>query len=241
MKKIATFSVIAVLLSSFAMGADAGALDKMAAVKADWDKLYEGWAQEARAAKTQEERKEIMGSRPSPAGPIKQMAVLLKDGPDDPAILEYVEWTMGMSRGQSPDGVIEIVEKHKNTKGLSSVVPFLMRGKEGSLEKELFDWARSSSPHKEVQAMAAFSKTMDRGISPEDKKAELEFVKENGGDLVYRNRKIAEVAATTLYADENLVIGKEAPEIEGEDIDGVKFKLSDYRGKVVVLDFWGDW
>jgi len=38
-----------------------------------------------------------------------------------------------------------------------------------------------------------------------------------------------------------LSIGKEAPEIEGEDIDGNKFKLSDYRGKVVVLDFWGNW
>ena len=32
-----------------------------------------------------------------------------------------------------------------------------------------------------------------------------------------------------------------AGEIEGTDQDGVAFKLSDYRGKVVVLDFWGDW
>lgn len=36
-------------------------------------------------------------------------------------------------------------------------------------------------------------------------------------------------------------IGQMAPDIDGEDLDGVKFKLSDYRGKVVVLDFWGDW
>jgi LSD1 subclass zinc finger protein len=36
-------------------------------------------------------------------------------------------------------------------------------------------------------------------------------------------------------------IGQLAQEIEGEDIDGVPFKLSDYRGKVVVLDFWGHW
>ena len=27
----------------------------------------------------------------------------------------------------------------------------------------------------------------------------------------------------------------------GEDLDGTPMKLSDYRGKVVVLDFWGDW
>jgi hypothetical protein len=36
-------------------------------------------------------------------------------------------------------------------------------------------------------------------------------------------------------------VGQVAPEIEGEDIDGRRFKLSDYRGKVVVLDFWGNW
>jgi hypothetical protein len=35
--------------------------------------------------------------------------------------------------------------------------------------------------------------------------------------------------------------GQPAPEIVGEDLDGVPFRLSDYRGKVVVLDFWGHW
>ena len=38
-----------------------------------------------------------------------------------------------------------------------------------------------------------------------------------------------------------LEVGDMAPEIIGEDIDGKRFKLSDYRGKVVMLDFWGDW
>jgi hypothetical protein len=38
-----------------------------------------------------------------------------------------------------------------------------------------------------------------------------------------------------------LEIGNLAPNIEGEDLDGNKFQLSDYRGKVVMLDFWGDW
>ena len=38
-----------------------------------------------------------------------------------------------------------------------------------------------------------------------------------------------------------LQVGQLAPEIEGADLDGTDFKLSDYRGKVVMLDFWGDW
>ena len=48
-------------------------------------------------------------------------------------------------------------------------------------------------------------------------------------------------AAGQAHDPADLEIGKLAPDIEGEDIDGVPFKLSDYRGKVVVLDFWGDW
>ncbi len=46
---------------------------------------------------------------------------------------------------------------------------------------------------------------------------------------------------SALFELRNLSIGKMAPDIEGADLDGKSFKLSDYRGKVVVLDFWGDW
>jgi hypothetical protein len=38
-----------------------------------------------------------------------------------------------------------------------------------------------------------------------------------------------------------LRVGKEAPEVKGPDLDGKEFKLSDYRGKVVLIDFWGHW
>ena len=36
-------------------------------------------------------------------------------------------------------------------------------------------------------------------------------------------------------------LGVVAPDIEGIDLDGVAFKLSDYKGKVLFVDFWGDW
>jgi hypothetical protein len=36
-------------------------------------------------------------------------------------------------------------------------------------------------------------------------------------------------------------VGQPAPEIQGEDTAGIPFKLSDLRGNIVILSFWGDW
>ncbi len=49
---------------------------------------------------------------------------------------------------------------------------------------------------------------------------------------------VGEKAKAELFQIRHLAVGKEAPDIEGEDQDGQRFKLSDYRGKVVLLDFW---
>jgi len=57
----------------------------------------------------------------------------------------------------------------------------------------------------------------------------------------FRNVTYAEFVKNTIYSIEHLKIGAVAPEIAAEDLDGVPFKLSDYRGKAVLLDFWGYW
>jgi hypothetical protein len=57
----------------------------------------------------------------------------------------------------------------------------------------------------------------------------------------YDNKTLGDAAKGTLFELRYLSVGKVAPEIAGEDVDGAKFKLSDYRGKVVLLDFWGNW
>ena len=45
--------------------------------------------------------------------------------------------------------------------------------------------------------------------------------------------------ARTNY-DRYLSVGRAAPQIEGADQDGKLLKLSDYKGKVVLLDFWSE-
>jgi RNA polymerase sigma factor (sigma-70 family) len=58
-------------------------------------------------------------------------------------------------------------------------------------------------------------------------------------DMKVHGLTMKEFVEAELYDIRYLSIGKPAPEIDGEDIDGKRFKLSEYRGKVVVLDFWG--
>jgi hypothetical protein len=52
---------------------------------------------------------------------------------------------------------------------------------------------------------------------------------------------LGELAERELFEIRHLVPGKPAPEITGEDLDGKPMKLSDFRGRVVLLDFWGHW
>ena len=66
--------------------------------------------------------------------------------------------------------------------------------------------------------------------------ADLQLVKE-----LTKDADLLDEANEALVEVQKLAIGSVAPEIEGVDVEGVAFKLSDYRGKVVLLDFWGFW
>ncbi|MEM6569645.1 MAG: hypothetical protein AAF957_14650 [Planctomycetota bacterium] len=48
-------------------------------------------------------------------------------------------------------------------------------------------------------------------------------------------------AGGKVFKHDHLQIGMVAPDIVGKDVDGNPMKLSDFRGKVTVIDFWGFW
>jgi len=100
------------------------------------------------------------------------------------------------------------------------------------------------SPHQDVQAQALLAR------------ANLVLEAGEEVDAVARTAAIADVRQANeratdaelkercegiLFEQDHLAIGMTAPEIEGNDLDGVAFKLSDYRGKVILLDYWGYW
>ena len=77
----------------------------------------------------------------------------------------------------------------------------------------------------------------NRAVSDEQVKAIVAAVNE----LKDAHGDYAKQLDQFIFQVENLTIGRVAPNIEGVDTDEVEFELNDYQGKVVVIDFWGDW
>jgi hypothetical protein len=125
---------------------------------------------------------------------------------------------LAYSNAKQTDALLEaVMEQHKSR----DVRAFACMGYAGR-HKRIAE--RSTNDHAAGLALQAYQRILD-----------------NYADVKYGRRDIAEIARGGIYELKFLSPGKMAPEIEGEDLDGVKFKLSDYRGKVVMLDFWGHW
>ena len=85
-------------------------------------------------------------------------------------------------------------------------------------------------------------KRHDREMSGKEAEALFEQAVDEFGDVdIPGLGTVGARAKAALFEIRHLAVGKVPPDIEGEDQDGNQFKLSDYRGKVVLLDFWSQW
>jgi len=192
------------------------------------------------------------------SGPALADAVLKRAEKDenDPASGDLLAW-VATNRGGSPaveKAVDRLIEKYPDHAALEQVCQALGRG--GSPEsvatlKHILD--KSGKPAVKAAAALALgrnlvSQTDDLGDKPEEAdkavaEAEryLKTAAEQLGPGDTPQHKQVDQELKTLKSLKSLRVGKEAPEITGADLDGKEFKLSDYRGKVVLLDFWGNW
>lgn len=120
----------------------------------------------------------------------------------------------------------------------------MVRHFEGNPQDGPPDWlkqTRGESGLKALQALGRDALAKQAEALEAHSEQLLEEVATTAADVEGDRGSLADQASSDLFESRFLVVGKLAPDIEGKDTDGVAFKLSDYRGKVVFLDFWGYW
>lgn len=148
------------------------------------------------------------------------------------------------------DQLIAKGELHENAPqarlGVKEYLRFLrsqtmVLGAERSLE--LYELCVERSVARPSKALALLSKASFIGLRSSGFVDPMPIVAEIYRELArdYADTDSGMRAAGRLFRYERLQVGMSLPERSAVDVEGVEFKLSDYQGKVLVLDFWGFW
>ncbi len=116
---------------------------------------------------------------------------------------------------------------------LPSAQALLKRLSQESQQDKIKAWA--------LYALAGSLREASPGKPSAESIAVLEQMKRDYGHLQHNGYMISDICESEIFTAKFLSIGCTAQDIFGQDQDGQEFKLSDFRGKVVVLDFWADW
>ena len=162
----------------------------------------------------------------------------------------------GPERQESQESVYSLLEAHYiNDLRLNRLLLSLIRfGGEPGVD--LVDKVVAGSDHRVLRARGAFWSAMERlmevddlNTSP-DERAEVRaevtrmarLVADDYSDVeVFRGEPGGEAIKPVLYALENLAIGSVLPEAGAQRVGGDQEWLSQYRGSVLLLDFWATW
>lgn len=238
--------------------------DAFTKLRQQLDKAMASFEQELDEAKTPEEEKEIKAKNPGPRFSARFLAFAEKD-PSKPEAFDALLLALGVSGGpQHKAGqwgkVVQAIERDhfKNDKLGRLARDLAGNGDEDSVR--LLRALIEKNPNKKIQGRAVQSliETRKQAVAAaeriqRDEKLRANVEKVRGKEFVKKvledveaNRKEKDELTKLLddkYAEYviNLSVGKPAPEVVLEDLKGKKVKLSELRGKVVVLDVWATW
>jgi hypothetical protein len=202
-----------------------------------------------RAAKTDEERSKILEGMPGADFVPDFRALAEEAGQSDAAVKAWL-WVFRLSESAEEKREVLGVLTHDHVESSA------MEELPGSLRYAGYDIGNEAvvdalrllfegSPVRSVQGNALFvlgAVLTDMGDKHAAEGREcFEVVATDFADVPYRSGTLKDAASGFLFEMDNLQIGMVAPDFEAIDENGVAWKLSDYRGKVTIIDFWGYW
>jgi len=230
------------------------ASDRFDALEEEAETTYDKWLSDYRTKlqKAEEDGTDLpMMSMVPPLGPVLakfQAAATDYAGTED--AVQFLTWIAQSGMQIDEKGAIAafvtLFESHVKSEGLEDLVESFQYLTEVLGEERGTRYlakVEAESPVADVRDWAAFARlspildnsTLDSKAFTEAK-AEFKQVIERTESRRLRGQMEFKVRLIETFG-----LGMVAPDISGVDLDGVAFKLSDYKGKILFVDFWGDW
>jgi peroxiredoxin len=179
---------------------------------------------------------------------LADMLALMEDDPASTSALDAATWIiLNTPDGPYVDKAADVITReHIQNPDLSHFAEELMRVRPRSSGK-LLETMIENNPNVDARAAACFSLgtiRKDEANYGVNARATEEAVKlfdrvvNEFSTTGVKGAELARRARPELYELRKMIIGKPAPEIDAETMDGGKVKLSALRGKVVVVIFW---
>ncbi len=186
---------------------------------------------------------------------------LAKKHSKDAMAIDALQQVITISGSPGSEKIVEqaidaLAQDHAQSERIKIIVQMLQRSASPSAEKLMLAVIEKNKDHA-IQGDATMTLALNlKNRWKEADKADADklrqqaekyfnLVSEKYGDVKGpRGDSLADSAKRQLALMKNMVnpvVGKTVPELQGPDVDGKEFKLSDYRGKVVLLDFWAHW
>ncbi len=207
-------------------------------------------AEEAKKARAEGRKIPAMRMRPD-LGPLVGKFIAAADdyaGTDDavPFLIWAVTNGAMFDKDAAKTAVATLTKSHSSSPAIKDLVPMMGRlprmvGEEAA--SDLTAAIKKNNKDKNVLGWLALTKYKETIEEADKDSADYKSAR---GILLASAKKaddqglVREIRAV-IDLREKLGVGGVAPDIAGVDLDGVEFKLSDYKGKVIFLDFWGDW
>ena len=178
---------------------------------------------------------------------VSALATMLEKYADSPAMKEATSAiASGKPSQEAEDNLRSIMKNspHREARGAAAHHLVSYFDRYGSLSDRVDDLAKNPRAAKHF-GEEGLKYLRNMKVDDADIEALYETIVKDYSDVVIsqfgRETIIGEAAENALFEIRHLSMGCVAPDIEGRDLDGKEFALSEYRGKVVMLDFWGDW
>lgn len=209
------------------------------------DAAVKKFMNEVRALPREKQREAYQKGYPQFDDTIEALYALVEESPAEAASLKAISWISSHSRGKElkPEIFAALEKHHLDHRELSEVI-LSFYGAKGENTQAFLATVVEKSNAQDSRGSALYIQAIqiERDTAKTTQyKALVERLNTEHAGFEVRGRKVGAMMKATLEAKEKLAIGKSAPEIIGKDVDGKEMKLSDYKGKIVVLDFWGDW